>query len=1048
MKKFLLPVCFLLFSLRGIGQLLSWSPALAEDTTTSFTITLDASKGNRGLYFYTPITDVYVHIGVITSLSANSSDWKYSKFTWGTTPVQARATSLGNSKWSYSITGKLNDYFGITNPDEKIEKIAILFRNGAGGTVQRNIDGSDMYIPVYSSSALVVRISEPASQPTYISVPETITKQIGDPITISAQSNKTSRLRIFLNGSQINSQNDVKSITANTTITSGGNQEIIAEAFDGTFTRADTFKFYVESPVVIAPLPANVSQGINYNQANTSATMVLFAPFKDRVSIIGDFPGSNWAEQSSFQMNKTPDGNNWWVTINGLTPGTEYSYQYLINGTLKIADPYTEKVLDPWNDQYISTSTYPNLKPYPVGKTTGIVSVLNPGKVTYNWGVPDFSKPDKRNLVIYELLVRDFVAAHNWNTLRDTLTYLKNLGINAIEIMPFNEFEGNESWGYNPSFYFAPDKYYGPENTLKEFIDSCHANGIAVVMDIALNHSFGQSPMVQMYWDANNNRPATNSPWFNPVPKHAYNVGYDINHEKMETRYFVSRVINHWLNEYKIDGFRWDLSKGFTQTQTCDNNGNNCNVEAWSKYDASRIAIWKRYYDTIQVKSPGAYCILEHFAENSEEKELSDYGMMLWGNANHNYSQAAMGYNSESDFSYGLANVRDWTNPFLVTYMESHDEERLMVKNLLYGNASGTYDAKNLNTALSRMELAAAFFLTTPGPKMIWQFGELGYDYSINYCENDGTISDNCRLNNRPIRWDYFQNVKRKQLYDVYSKLLKLRRHPSFKNTFVTNITEQSLGGNFKWIKLSASSGKIVVIGNFDVVPQTGPVTFPTSGVWYDYMNGTTFNATGLAQSFTLQPGQYFVYTNSDAILPVTLTSFEGKKTANENVLIWKVEDEMNLSHYELERSTDGQNFNRIASIPAAAKSVYNYSDGDLANQSQVYFYRLKMVDKDEKSTLSSVIKIINRTSNWHVSATPNPFINSLKISIESSVKGSATIVISDLAGKRLVKQTVLFNAGNNIVEIKESTGFSRGTFLLSILSDGEMQSMKIIKGN
>ena len=57
--------------------------------------------------------------------------------------------------------------------------------------------------------------------------------------------------------------------------------------------------------------------------------------------------------------------------------------------------------------------------------------------------------------------------------------------------MPFNEFEGNDSWGYNPDFYFAPDKYYGPKNTLKEFIDSCHSKGIAVIMDIALNHSFG-----------------------------------------------------------------------------------------------------------------------------------------------------------------------------------------------------------------------------------------------------------------------------------------------------------------------------------------------------------------------------------------------------------------------------------------------------------------------------------------------------------------------------------------------------------------------------
>ena len=94
------------------------------------------------------------------------------------------------------------------------------------------------------------------------------------------------------------------------------------------------------------------------------------------------------------------------------------------------------------------------------------------------------------------------------------------------------------------------------------------------------------------------------------------------------------------------------LSKGFTQTQTCDNNGNNCNVNAWGAYDASRIAIWKRYYDTLQLKSPGCYAILEHFADNTEETELSNYGMLLWGNMSYNYQQASMGYNTGWDFQW------------------------------------------------------------------------------------------------------------------------------------------------------------------------------------------------------------------------------------------------------------------------------------------------------------------------------------------------------------------------------------------------------------
>jgi 1,4-alpha-glucan branching enzyme len=195
--------------------------------------------------------------------------------------------------------------------------------------------------------------------------------------------------------------------------------------------------------------------------------------------------------------------------------------------------------------QYISASTYPNLKAYPTGKTSGIVSLLQTAKPVFNWQTTNFTRPDKRNLVIYELLIRDFVATQNFQTVKDTLSYLKRLGVNAIEIMPFNEFEGNDSWGYNPSFYFAPDKAYGTETAVRQFVDECHRQGIAVIMDMVLNHSFGSSPMVQLYWDAANNQPAANSPWFNQVATHPFNVGYDFNHEAQATKDFVDRVVEH-----------------------------------------------------------------------------------------------------------------------------------------------------------------------------------------------------------------------------------------------------------------------------------------------------------------------------------------------------------------------------------------------------------------------------------------------------------------------------------------------------------------------
>ncbi len=881
MKKiFTLFLTMFAVSCTVLAQLLTWTPGFAKDND-NIVITVDATKGNQGLNNYANTTDVYVHTGVITSASSNATDWRYSKFTWATTTVPSQATSLGSNKWQYTISN-IRSFYAVP-AGETILKIAILFRNGTGSTVQRNADASDMYIPVYDNS-IAVRFAVPLFQPTFTRLPEPISKQVGDNITLTAVANNLSAMKLFLNGTEIQSANSVTTISANPTLTVAGNQTIRVDATEGATTKSETFQFFVASAPSVAPLPAGVRDGINYLPGNTSVVLVLNAPGKTRVSVIGEFPGSNWTEQTSYVMNKTPDGNYWWLQINGLTPGTEYAFQYLVDGSLKVGEPYAEKILDPSNDGTITPATYPLLKPYPTGLTSGIVSVVQTNAPGYTWAVNNFSRPDKRNLVIYELLLRDFVAAHDWKTLKDTLSYFKTMGINAIELMPFNEFEGNESWGYNPDYFLAPDKYYGPKNLLKEFIDACHIQGIAVIMDMVLNHTTGLNPLAALYWNSATNQPAANNPWLNVTAQHPYNVFNDFNHESLRTRYFSSRVIEHWLQEYKLDGFRFDLSKGFTQNTNCG--GSTSNESCFAQYDASRVAIWKRYYDTTQLKSPGSYAILEHFAANNEEIELSDYGMLLWGNANYNFSEASMGWVPTSNFESFLHTTRGWSKPHLIGYMESHDEERMMYRNLQFGNTSNSsHNIRDLNTALRRVELCAGFFLTAPGPKMIWQFGELGYDFSINRC-TDGTINNNCRLSNKPIRWDYKDVVQRKRLYDIFSSLNKLRFHPWYKDVFIANNINltRNLSGAFKsmTIRSATDSSVLCVVGNFDVTAQTGAFTFPVAGTWYNYLNAGTFTATGGVQNITLQPGEFQIYLNRNlvnaVVTPVTNTPTPGNE--------------------------------------------------------------------------------------------------------------------------------------------------------------------------
>jgi glycosidase len=613
------------------------------------------------------------------------------------------------------------------------------------------------------------------------------------------------------------------------------------------FSDTASFAIMINPPLTSISRPEGIVDGVNVLN-NNSITFSLQAPFKDFVYLIGDF--NDWLVDTSYFMHCEDNGGtdvHWWLTIDDLDSQTEYAFQYFVDGEIRLADPYSEKILDPWNDQYISASVYPNLKPYPAGKTAEIVGTFQIDQPKYSWQTADYTRPEKTNLIIYEMLIRDFIDAHDFKTLIDTLDYLQRLGINAIELMPVSEFEGNSSWGYNPSFYFAVDKYYGPADDFKHFVDECHRRGIAVIQDIVLNHSYGSSPLVRLYWDKVNSRPSSENPWYNQVsPNPVYSWGYDFNHESQDTKNFIDRVTSYWLTDFRVDGFRLDFTKGFT----------NKPGEGFA-YDASRIAILKRIADKIWEIDTSAYVILEHFADNSEEKILADYGMMLWGNSNWNYAQSSMGYTNESDFSWGFYKSRSWNQPHLVTYMESHDEERLMYKNLTWGNSSGSYNIKTLNIALERIKMTAAFFLTLPGPKMLWQFGELGYDYSIEY---------NGRLGEKPIRWDYYQDPDRLRLYKTIQALIKLRSENDVFTSASTTPT-MTLSGNVKSIKMSGSNLNVVIIGNFGVVNAETAVSFQHGGVWYDYFSGESFNFSGF-DSVNLAPGEFHIYTDQKLATP------------------------------------------------------------------------------------------------------------------------------------------------------------------------------------
>ena len=819
---------------------------VCPDADKACTIKFNPASDNP-LYGYSG--DLYAHLGVVVD-----GEWQFVPSDWGTTDEKVHFKKVADNSYELKLEPSVREYFG--SGETPVTKIAIIVRTADGNTKSHD---SDQFCSVTDGKYKVEEFN-----------PEVVTKK----------------------------------------------------------------------------MPDGVEHGINYNEDN-SVTFVLYDQDKSKQShkycyIVGDWNG--WERKDEGAMFWDGSQGCWWITLDGFDADKEYRFQYRLGtasgGDIYVSDPYTEIVYDQWNDQYIN-----GVPAFPEG-AKGLVSAFQINRPSYSWKNKDFEVEDKNDLVIYEMLFRDFTTSQNIAGAMEQLDYIENLGVNAVQLMPIQEFDANLSWGYNPNHWFALDKYYGTREQYKAFIDECHGRGLAVIVDVVYNHATGQHPWTKMWW--NGNATAENNPFFNVTPTHPYNVYHDMNHENPMVKEHVKRSLEYLLTEYDVDGFRFDLTKGFTQT---DSGGDNGDVTKWGRYDQSRVDILKGYADHIWSVNDDAVVIFEHLSDWDEEKALAEHGMQLWRNVNHEYRTATGG--GKGDFTNMYS-----TEPFggFVGYMESHDEERLcygvgedassitwgvigigndwnndkkmskdgvfmVVKNVdaadgdrfkirkagewndaynygassdnykltvgkgyvmtngsgsknMYVPAAGTYDiyfCLDVETvwlmnagerpeepevaggetedphvvAMRRAGASAAFFLTVPGPKMIWQFGEIGYDYTIEY---------NGRTGEKPVVTDeYLKDPARKGLYDTYAKLLQFRRENP---RFFDNDAKFSWKPKetLKTIDCSVEGKKFHVVGNFGKASAAYQIP---EGSWKDYFNGESVSGT-----VTLKQGEFKLLTN------------------------------------------------------------------------------------------------------------------------------------------------------------------------------------------
>lgn len=605
--------------------------------------------------------------------------------------------------------------------------------------------------------------------------------------------------------------------------------------------------------------------------ADGTVTFCLAAPGKKSVSIVPAWDNYELLPSNLMNFHDFEGQRYFWLTTSRPLPADEYlPYYFLVDGTYTVADPYARLVLDPHSDPYLPTKCFPGLPAYPSDKVSGVMLAVYRGDIdSYAWSnaTTRFTAPDRRSLNIYELLLRDFTGDNadtngrsygTFASAMERIPYIAAMGFNAVELMPVQEFSGNNSWGYNPNFYMALDKAYGTPADMRRFVDECHRHGMAVILDIVFNQSDGLAPWYQMYGGTAGN------PFYNATAPHAYSVLNDWNQDSPLVTAHWKDVLLYWLDAYKVDGYRFDLVKGL--------GANNSYGAGTDGHNASRIAKMKELHAAMAAVRPDVIHINELFAPESEENQLGADGQLQWANISWGAHDYVMGKDGGRAGDLNGALASQWARRVgeTVAYIESHDEPRVASKlspgSGAYSTVVYTPGSTPKEASIKRLGAAAAQLLLTPGSKMVWQFGELAAD--------DAQGTDLNKL--RPIspKWNYLDVAPRAALQANYAALLDLRRcNPSLFNGEAT-CTLSGYSSSLSSVRtIRIASGTQEVIGFFNPAVSGTAKTVTASASSLSPSNcrlvtasmGTTptLSLSGSSVSVSLLPGEFAVFATT-----------------------------------------------------------------------------------------------------------------------------------------------------------------------------------------
>jgi 1,4-alpha-glucan branching enzyme len=546
----------------------------------------------------------------------------------------------------------------------------------------------------------------------------------------------------------------------------------------------------------------------------------LLAPYNESVQLIGDF--SNW---EPLPMTKGADG--WWRTSVDLPDG-DHKYKFRVKSVSYFARGETLDVFDPY-ELHITDDEH----------ESSIVRVKGGKRVwtEYQWKHDDVPLPQNHELVIYELFVADFAGTTErrgrFDDVVDKLDWLKELGINCLELMPVKFFPG-QGWGYNLRSLFGVASTYGTPDDLCRLVDECHARGMRVVIDGVYNHSDADSPLAKIdyaYWYYEQNPDPPEMQW---GPK--FNYGHYDEHLKVfPARKYVIESIRFWVEKFHIDGIRFDATR------------------AIANFDAMK-ELTMAGFDQVGGRKP-FFTVAEHVPEDPAITGFPDGPMVaawrfsLGARFRAVLTEQPNDGESPDDFE-GLLTALDpakngyRTGGHCVNYIVSHDHDRLMQQ---LGDKGNMFD----DVAFARVKLGMGLLATIPGIPMIWMGQEFG-------------AANEKSLDPRPLDWSLLQHERNAGLHAHVTSLLKLRRETHALQNDTFEVCHRDPARRVFAFKRWNGDGQVVVVAaNLKHEPVDELVIGECGledGTWHEHTHGYDVRVEGGTLRDKLGPSELKVF--------------------------------------------------------------------------------------------------------------------------------------------------------------------------------------------